>query len=99
MLQETNEQLRTEAEQLLASGLRSILNDYGEVHIIGSYALHLMVWRDLDIHIVQTNLNKTIFFELGGKIADLLRPHRMHYRDETFVATEGLPRGLYWGVY
>jgi hypothetical protein len=23
----------------------------------------------------------------------------MHYRDETSVATEGLPRGLYWGIY
>lgn len=23
----------------------------------------------------------------------------MHYRDETAVATQGLPRGLYWGVY
>jgi hypothetical protein len=28
-----------------------------------------------------------------------LSPHRMHYRDETYVATQGLPKGLYWGVY
>ncbi|HTF37001.1 MAG TPA: hypothetical protein VK651_01735, partial [Blastocatellia bacterium] len=28
-----------------------------------------------------------------------LSPHRMHYRDETIAATQGLPRGLYWGVY
>jgi hypothetical protein len=98
-MQETDEQLRSEADQLLASGLHSLLNDYGEVHVIGSYALHLMVWRDLDIHIVQSALDKKKFFELGGRIADLLNPHRMHFRDETIVATEGLPRGLYWGVY
>lgn len=98
-MQETDEQLRYEANQLLASGLHSLLNDYGEVHVIGSYALHLMVWRDLDIHIVQSALDKKKFFELGGKIADLMNPHRMHFRDETIVATEGLPRGLYWGVY
>jgi hypothetical protein len=99
MNQETDEALRSEADRLLASGLQTILNDYGAVHIIGSYALHLMVWRDLDIHIVQPQLDITKFFELGGRVADLLNPHRMHYRDETKAATEGLPNGLYWGVY
>lgn len=99
MRQETDEELRSEADQLLASGLRKILNDYGEVHIIGSYALRLMVWRDLDIHVVHPTLDRKSFFELGGMIATLLSPHRMHYRDESIVATEGLPRGLYWGVY
>ncbi len=99
MNQETDEELRSEADRLLASGLQTILNEYGAVHVIGSYALHLMVWRDLDIHIVQPELDKSKFFELGGKIADLLSPQRMHYRDETTAATEGLPRGLYWGVY
>jgi len=23
----------------------------------------------------------------------------MHYRDQTIISTEGLPAGLYWGVY
>ena len=99
MLQETDDELRAEADRLLALGLREILDDYGEVHIIGSYALRLMAWRDLDIHIVQTEINKRSFFDLGGKIASLLLPHRMHYRDETIAATPGLPSGLYWGVY
>ena len=99
MNQETDEELRSEADRLLASGLQTILNDYGAVHVIGSYAFHLMVWRDLDIHIVQPELDNRKFFELGGRIADLLNPPRMHYRDETTEATQGLPRGLYWGVY
>ena len=97
--QETDEELRFEADRLLASGLQTILSDYGAVHVIGSYALHLMVWRDLDIHIVQPELDKKKFFELAGRIAGLLNPPRMHYRDETIEATQGLPRGLYWGVY
>lgn len=96
---ETDEELRSEADRLLASGLQTILSDYGTVHLIGSYALHLMVWRDLDIHIVQADLDKKKFFELGGRIAALLNPQRMHYRDETIAATQGLPSGLYWGVY
>lgn len=97
--QKLNEELRAEADQLLASGLRTILNEYGDAHIVGSYDLHLMVWRDLDVHVVRSDLDKREFFELGGRIAALLGPHRMHYRDETIVATEGLPGGLYWGVY
>ena len=97
--QETDEQLRSEADKLFASGLQTILEDYGVVHVIGSYELHLMVWRDLDIHIVQTDLDREKFFELGGRISALLNPPRMHYRDETIAATRGLPRGLYWGVY
>lgn len=97
--QEAAEELRAEADRLLASGLRTVLEDYGTVNVIGSYALRLMVWRDLDIHIVQTQLERARFFELGGKIAVLLNPPRMHYRDETAARTEGLPQGLYWGVY
>jgi hypothetical protein len=99
MRHETDQDLRDEAARLLDSGLREILAAYGEAHIIGSYALHLMVWRDLDIHLVPPRLGKPEFFELGGRIAQLLEPHKMHYRDETAVATEGLPRGLYWGIY
>lgn len=99
MHQDTDQALRAEADQLLDSGLRTILEGYGDVHVIGSYDLHLMVWRDLDIHIVQPAIDKQKFFELGGRVAGLLNPHRMHFRDETIAATEGLPRGLYWGVY
>src|SRR5437762_7876552 len=99
MTAETDQELRNEADQLLDSGLRTILDEYGKVHVIGSYALQLMVWRDLDIHLVQPVLDTAGFFEMGGRIAELLKPPRMHYRDETIVATEGLPRGLYWGIY
>ena len=49
---ETDKELRSEADQLIGCGLRSILDDYGEVHVIGSYALPLMAWRDLDIHML-----------------------------------------------
>ena len=99
MHQDTDQNLRAEADRLLASGLCSVLAGYGEVHVIGSYALRLMAWRDLDIHVVPPRLDKRGFFDLGAGIATLLKPHRMHFRDETEVATPGLPRGFYWGVY
>jgi hypothetical protein len=94
-----NTELRAEADRLLASGLRDLLETFGTVHVTGSYALELMTWRDLDIHIVREDLDRHAFFELGGRIATLLQPHRMHYRDETIEQTPDLPSGLYWGIY
>ena len=93
------DRLRGEADQILGSGLMAVLSGHGEVHVVGSYALGLMTWRDLDVHVVREDTSVEDFFALGGSIASLLKPHRMHFRDETRVATEGLPRGLYWGVY
>lgn len=91
--------IRTEADEILRSGLLTLLGGHGEVHIVGSYALGLMTWRDLDIHVVREDLDVTAFFGLGGEIAILLKPHRMHFRDESTVGTPGLPRGYYWGIY
>src|SRR5438128_3242896 len=96
---ESDEARHREADGLLDAGLRDAIATYGEVHVIGSYALRLMTWRDLDIHVVRDPLDVAGFFELGGAIAALLEPHRMHFRDERRVGTVGLPRGLYWGVY
>jgi hypothetical protein len=94
-----DDQIRREADRLMNSGLLTLLARHGDVHVVGSYALKLMTWRDLDIHLVQENLDAKAFFSLGGEIAALLQPHRMHFRDESNEATPGLPRGLYWGIY
>jgi hypothetical protein len=91
--------LAREADRILNGGLRALLAEHGEVHVIGSYALDLMTWRDLDIHLVREACDRHAFFRLGGDIAALLGPHRMHFRDETIVRTPGLPAGLYWGIY
>jgi hypothetical protein len=98
-LETVDAQIRAEADSLLKSGLIDLLGRYGEVHLTGSYALGLMTWRDLDIHIVRDAVDCMSFFGLGGRIADLLQPHRMHYRDERIGETPRLPRGLYWGIY
>lgn len=94
-----DEGLRAEADRILASGLRALLAEAGDPHVVGSYALRLMTWRDLDIHVVQETPDLQAFFQLGGRIASLLHPHRMHFRDESQVRTPGLPAGFYWGVY
>ena len=94
-----SKEIRTEADDILRSGLLSILDRHGEVHMVESYVLGLMTWRDLDIHVVRENLDVRAFFDLGGEIARLLKPHRMHFRDESTVGTPGRPRGFYWGIY
>jgi hypothetical protein len=91
--------LRAEADALLDGGLRHVLAPYGAVHVVGSYMMKLMAWRDLDVHLVMEALDREAFFGLGGRLATLLNPERMHYRDETERRSAGLPNGLYWGVY
>jgi hypothetical protein len=91
--------IRAEAVRLLQSGLLTVLGRGRDVHVVGSYALGLMTWRDLDIHLVCDRRDLADFFRLGADIASLLKPHRMHFRDESLVRTPGLPPGLYWGVY
>ncbi len=91
--------LRNEAKHLLSAGLHDLLATYGTVHVYGSYALGLMTWRDLDVHVVRASMNRDEFFALGGQLLTLLNPHRMHFRDETSVRTAGLPAGFYWGIH
>ena len=95
-----DEALRAEADELLwKKGLHPLLEKYGQVHLTGSYTLKLMVWRDLDIYLATEDLPVSEFFRLGGQIADLLNSPKMHFRNERVARTEGLPHGLYWGVY
>ncbi|MFC1803635.1 hypothetical protein ACFL0D_06685 [Thermoproteota archaeon] len=48
---------------------------------------------------IRDEIDKTKFFQLGQKIATLLNPRRMSFRDEFIGQTEGLPTGYYWAIY
>jgi hypothetical protein len=99
-IEKLDQTLRAEADELLwGKGLHSLLGEYGQVHVTGSYALRLMAWRDLDIYLVAERILIPDFFCLGGRIAELLIPARMSFRNELTARTEGLPQGLYWGIY
>jgi hypothetical protein len=89
-----------EAKDLLEKrGLRKILEKYGSVQPTGSFVLDLMTWRDLDLYLVSESINSDEFLKLGFEINKLLNPVKMSFRNELIAKTEGLPNGLYWGVY
>ncbi|HEY0604816.1 MAG TPA: hypothetical protein VGD58_17995 [Herpetosiphonaceae bacterium] len=94
-----NAELRMEAQQRVLPGLLRVVSRYGVPHLSGSYALNLMVGRDLDLYLEATDLSLAGFFMLGGELADTLAPARMRFRNERLAQTPGLPHGLYWGIY
>ena len=99
-LRSLSAELRGEADRVIyGKGLLAMLEEYGEPHVSGSYALDLMVWRDLDVYLAADLMSEARFFELGGRLAETLAVSRMHFRNERLAQTAGLPRGLYWGVY
>ena len=94
-----DESIRAEADGLLdGQGLRALLGQYGTVHVAGSYALRLMVWRDLDIYLEADGLSLSAFFALGGKLAASLEPVWMSFRNHRLQPHPTGLRSLYWGI-
>jgi hypothetical protein len=99
-LQSQNLLLKKEADEILhEKGLIDILNSFGTPHIHGSYLLELMTWRDLDIYLEVDEISITDFFALGTSICNSFAPVKMSFRNELKAKTNGLPKGLYWGIY
>src|SRR5437868_8420542 len=99
-LEDLNRQIKNEADEILYTrGIFNILSSYGRPHISGSYDLNLMTWRDLDIYLEVDSVSLNDFFILGGKIAEVMHPVKMSFRNELAGKTQGLPSGLYWGIY
>jgi hypothetical protein len=95
-----NIKIKEEAGEMLHQrGLLDILNSYGKPYVSGSYALDLMTWRDLDIYVATELIDGQRFFQLGNELCKALSPARMHFRNELISKTDGLPNGLYWGIY
>src|SRR4030095_8513723 len=93
----TDHQLRAEANGILdVKGFRPLLEAYAPISIVGSYALQLMTWRDLDIIMDAPRITVADFFELGRRVTILLSAWKMFFtnnRDHNQI-----PRGLYWGI-
>lgn len=93
-----NEQLQKEGEEVLASlQLLRLLKEIGEVHLVGSFPLGLMVWRDIDIEVMAATA-------VGAPVAVITKLLSLQYRRFDFTVLDnrnlkpGLPNGVYLGI-
>jgi len=94
-----DQKLRAEADVLLErTGLCTILESCAPISIVGSYALRLMVWRDLDVAMNAPGLAVAEYFELGKRIADAAAPWKMFFTNNRNGESSSDPKGLYWGI-
>lgn len=93
------EELRKKVDNILyQKGLFNLLQEYGEVNITGSYILKTMHKKDIDISLYNPNLSVAKFYELGGKIAEILKPQGGFYRNTKVQFIKNRPpESLYWG--
>lgn len=61
--------LQIDAQEVLNDlDLINLLKQYGKPSIVGSFALSLMTWRDIDLEIVVDELNKEVVAEVIKKL-------------------------------
>src|SRR5437763_417206 len=76
----TDSHLRAEANEILnVKGLRPLLEEYAPISVIGSYAMQLMTWRDLDILMDAPGITVAEFFEIGRRVTTRLSAWKMFF--------------------
>ena len=92
--------LHTEAEALLIKvGLLETIQHFGPTLINGSYALNLMVHRDLDIAVqLQDDLDISNFFAIGTAITNRFQVLKASYSNHFIRHFPGFDHGLFWGI-
>lgn len=101
-LSRTQAALQTEAAEVEADlGLDDVLRSLGDPVRVGSAALGLMVWRDLDFTVACTELDIERVAVVGARLAAHPRIRRVVFRNDTGrwnVEPEKYPDGLYLGI-
>lgn len=94
--------LQTEAEHVRVQlDLDRVLGAVGDPVLVGSAALGLMAWRDLDITVVCPSLGKGHVLAVATELAAHRDVKAMQYRDDTGrwnQDPEHYPDGLYVGL-
>lgn len=93
--------LRRESDRVrLDLSLDTVLGLLGEVHLVGSAALGLMVRRDLDLTVVCERLDVATLFDAARPL--IAHPHvrRLSFVNDTgaWNVDPDYPDGLYWGI-
>lgn len=93
--------LHTDADEIVyGRGLDALLRAYGRVWYTGSYATNLMVWPDIDVHMVMEPDPRSLdrFFDMGRKIAHIDGITHLHFGNQIARPVAGFPKGYYWGI-
>ncbi len=95
------QRLQTEASDLRSElGLDAILGAVGEPVVVGSAALGLMTWRDLDITVVCQQLDLASVLDIAHRIGMLPEVSQVRFRNDTgrWNTDPTYPDGLYLGI-
>jgi hypothetical protein len=99
-LQRRQDDLQAEAQAVLADlNLLALLRSLGEPTLIGSLALGVMVWRDIDLHVYCDEYSVDRCFAVMGSLASHPHVKQLRWDNERGAFNTGwLPNGYYWGV-
>lgn len=65
------DQLHTDAAQLLESTLLPILSKYGKVEVNGSYLYKLLYHPDIDLYVINEDISKQMYVDLCTELLNL----------------------------
>jgi hypothetical protein len=81
--------------------LDTLLGKLGEAHLVGSAALGLMVWPDVDLTVVCDRLDVVALHHAAAALIAHPRVRQVTVRNDTGhwnTELESYPDGVYWGV-
>ncbi len=81
--------------------LDDVLGELGEPHLVGSAALGLMVWPDLDMTVVCEALDVVALHRAAVDLVSHPRVRQLTFRNESVLWNshpEMYPDGIYWGI-
>jgi len=90
-----NEDLKQEADCLMsACGIADLLAFYPQWFVGGSYSYDLMVWRDLDVYILDPTHDLKMCFDVAFSLSERLPAWKSRFTNN--IGCE--PNGYYWGL-
>jgi hypothetical protein len=94
--------LESEVDLVLADlGLGPLLGALGEWQLVGSAALGLMVWPDIDLTVVCDRLEAAELYTAAKSLAGHERVRRITFRNDSRqwnTEPDTYPDGIYWGI-
>ena len=101
---EKQDALQSEATEILNKlNLLDFLSKFGNAKVIGSVALGLMTWRDIDIDMVVDELKEEDYFQVAQYLFSNPEVKRLILSDNRVLSeklkAQGIPESMYLGVF